>query len=65
MIKVNGTSYSWRMGMTVADLLKDLHDPFPYAVVRVNKKHVIAPDFETSVIPDNSEIFLIPMIAGG
>ena len=65
MIRVKGKDLPWRNGMTVADLLKDLNDPHPYSVVRINKKHVAQPNFEKALIPDNSEVFLIPMIAGG
>jgi sulfur carrier protein ThiS len=51
--------------MTVADLLKDLDDPQHYAVVKINDKYISRPDFKKTMIPDNSEIFLIPMVAGG
>jgi sulfur carrier protein ThiS len=51
--------------MTVADLLKEIGDPYPYAVVRINEKAVSRPNFETTLVPDNVEVFLIPMIAGG
>jgi sulfur carrier protein ThiS len=65
MIKVGKKDLPWREGMTVSDLLKDLGDPYPYAVVRVNDKTVSKPNFCKTQIPDNSEVFLIPMIAGG
>jgi thiamine biosynthesis protein ThiS len=65
MIKVGKKDVPWRAGMTVADLLKDLGDPYQYAVVRVNDKTVSSPDFHKAQIPDDSEVFLIPMIAGG
>ena len=51
--------------MTVADLLKEIGDPYPYAVVRINEKAISKPHFETTLVPDNSEVYLIPMIAGG
>lgn len=51
--------------MTVGDLLRDLNDSYPYAVVRINGKHVSRPDFDKTPIPDDSEIYLIPMVAGG
>jgi sulfur carrier protein ThiS len=51
--------------MSVADLLKDLNEAYPYAVVRINNKQVSQPDFDKTLIPDNSEIFLVPMVAGG
>lgn len=65
MIKVRGKEYPWRVGMTLADLLRDMKDPYPYAVVRVNEKAVTRPHFETTAIPDSAEVFPIPMIAGG
>jgi len=51
--------------MTVADLLKILSDSDHCAVVRINDKHVSRPFFFITLIPDNSDVFLIPMIVGG
>ena len=65
MITVSEKSFPWREGMTVADLLKQIGDSHPYAVVRINDSYVTRPNFEKTIIPDNSEVFLIPMIAGG
>jgi thiamine biosynthesis protein ThiS len=65
MFRVNGEQRSWREGMTVADLLRDIDDSHHYAVVRIDRKHVSRPYFEKTQIPDNSEVFLIPLIAGG
>jgi len=65
MFRVNGDQRSWREGMTVADLLRDIDDSHHYAVVRIDHKHVSRPYFEKTRIPDNSEVFLIPLIAGG
>jgi sulfur carrier protein ThiS len=65
MVRVNGELRSWREGMTVADLLRDIDDSHHYAVVRIDHKHVSRPYFEKTQIPDNSEVFLIPLIAGG
>ena len=65
MIKVSGNNFVWREGMTVSDLLKDLNDSYSYAVVRINDKQISRPNFESTLIPDNSEVFLVPMVAGG
>jgi thiamine biosynthesis protein ThiS len=65
VIKVKGKDFPWREGMTVADLLKDLDDSYTYVLVRINHKQVSRPDFNRTVIPDNSEVFLVPMVAGG
>ena len=65
MVLVEGREFRWREGMTVADLLEELGDPYPYAVVRVNECVISGPDFEKAAIPRGSEVFLIPLIAGG
>ena len=65
MIKIKGKDLPWRQGMTVADLLKDLDDSYTYILVRINDKQVSRPNFDETLIPDNSEIFLVPMVAGG
>jgi len=65
MIQVAGKQIAWHEGMTVSDLLDTLKDPHPYAVVRINKQYVTQPNFAHTLIPDDAEVFLIPMIAGG
>ena len=65
MIKVSGKEHAWREGMTIADLLNDLQDSHPYAVVRIDTTYVSRPNFEKTVIPDGAEVCLVPMIAGG
>ncbi len=65
MIRVSDKTVEWFEGMTVSDLLNELGDPHPYAVVRINQTYVSRPNFDRTTIPDNSEVFLIPMIAGG
>jgi thiamine biosynthesis protein ThiS len=65
MIYVDSRETPWHEGMTVADLLKQIRDSHPYAVVRVNDTIVSQPKFDTHKIPDQAEISLIPMIAGG
>jgi len=65
MITVSGNRRQWREGMTLTDLLEELDDPFKYAVVRIDDKYISRPNFDKTLIPNESEIFLIPMIAGG
>ena len=65
MIQVAGKQIAWQEGMTVSDLLETLNDRHPYAVVRINEQYVTQPNFEQTLIPDDAEVFLIPMIAGG
>ena len=65
MIHVAGKQLPWREGMTVSDLLNALKDPHPYSVVRINDRYISRPNFENTIVPDDAEVFLIPMIAGG
>ena len=65
MIKVSDKQVTWREGLTITDLLTEINDPYPYAVVRINDRYVSRPNFDTTTVPDNSEVFLIPIIAGG
>ncbi len=65
MVLVEGREFSWREGLTVAQLLEELGDPYPYAVVRVNDAVIAGPDFKTAKVPRGSEVFLIPLISGG
>lgn len=65
MVKVGDASVVWRSGMTVEDLLQDLGDPFPYPVVRIGERVVSGPDFSNVKVPDDSEVFLIPLVVGG
>ncbi|MEJ2283861.1 MAG: MoaD/ThiS family protein [Desulfobacterales bacterium] len=65
MIKVADHTIAWREGMTVSDLLSEINDPYPYAVVRINETYVSRPNFDVTTIPDKAEVYLIPMVAGG
>jgi sulfur carrier protein ThiS len=65
MITVGDKTLPWHEGMSVSDLLQLIEDPHPYAVIRINQKFVSRPNFDKTLIPDNAEVFLIPMIAGG
>jgi hypothetical protein len=34
-------------------------------VVRINEQYITRPNFSKTIVPDNAQVFLIPMIAGG
>ena len=65
MIRLNGKPWPWKAGMTVSDLLETVENARFYVVVRINETTVSRPHFAETRIPDNAEVFLIPMIAGG
>ena len=65
MVRVGGSELAWREGMTVADVLSVLGDPYPYALVRVGERLVTAPHFSSAAVPDGSEIILLHLVPGG
>jgi len=65
MIEVNGHRVAWREEMTISDLLAEIKETHPYPVVRIDDRYVSRPNFDKTTVPDNSAVFLIPMIAGG
>lgn len=65
MIKVQEQPLDWYENMTVFDVLEKIDNTDLCAVVRLNGKLVSSPHFDTTVIPDNSEIDILPPVAGG
>ena len=65
MITVNGRKVTWHEGITISDLLTEIQDSHPYPVVRIGDQYVSRPNFDKTIVPDESEVYLIPMIAGG
>ncbi|SLM28880.1 conserved hypothetical protein [Desulfamplus magnetovallimortis] len=65
MITVDDKKMEWKNDMSVRDLLNQLPHTNFCAAVRLNGKLVSSPFFETTKIPDNAVIYLLPLIAGG
>jgi len=65
MIRVGDQTIPWYEGMTIADLLRDIGETHPYPVVRINTRYISRPNFAQTTIPDDADVYLIPMIAGG
>lgn len=65
MITVNDKKLEWNDGMTVSDLLSGTKDAHLYWIVKINDHYITKPHFETAVIPDECEVILVPMFAGG
>jgi sulfur carrier protein len=65
MVMVNGREMEWREGMTVADLIKEMDDACSCAAVRVGGKIITRPNFHTAPVPDNTDVHLLHLIAGG
>ncbi len=65
MIEVDENKMQWSEGLTIASLLDSLEDTEFCSVVRLNGKLVSSPKFSESLIPDNSKLQLLPLVAGG
>lgn len=65
MVRAGDREFAWQEGMTISDILQRLGDTYPYAVARVNGRLISRPDFHRATVPDESEVFLLPLIAGG
>ena len=66
MIRVNSKfDVEWQAGMTVNSILEVLKFTFPMIIVSVNGKVVPRSEYGTTTIPDNSEVKVIHLIAGG
>ncbi len=65
MIIVNEKPLPWSEGMTIASLLTTLDNTEFCSVVRLNNRLVSSPNFETTPVPDQSRIDLLPLVGGG
>jgi len=65
VITLDGEQKPWKRDMTISHLLQEISENHQYAVIKLNGRYISRPSFDTHVIPDNAEIYLIPMIAGG
>lgn len=65
MVRVDGRELAWYEGMTIADLLRELDDSYPYALARIDGHAVTGREFAMVPVPDNAEVFLVHLVAGG
>ncbi len=66
MITINKKhTLPWREGMTVRDVLTTMNYTFPHIIVVINGVIVRHDTYETTPIPDNADVRVVHMIAGG
>ncbi|MGB5986847.1 MAG: MoaD/ThiS family protein [Desulfobacterales bacterium] len=65
MIRVGDRRVEWHDQMTVSSLLSALGETYEYAVVRIDDRVVSRPNFDHTFVPDESQVYLIPLVAGG
>jgi sulfur carrier protein ThiS len=65
MIRVGEEERVWHQGLTIEELLQMIENSHHIAVVRLNGKLVSRPNFAATLVPDQAEVILLPMIVGG
>lgn len=65
MITVDGEKREWNENMTVSNLLDTMEGVDFCSVIRLNGRLISSPKFDETLIPDNAEIQLLPIVAGG
>ena len=51
--------------MTVVDLLDQLRFTFPHIIVSIDGELVLRADYETHTIPDDADVRVVHLMAGG
>ena len=66
MITVNKHhTLPWTEGMTVRDVLSAMKYTFPHIIVVINGAVVRHDTYDTTTIPDDADVRVVHMIAGG
>ena len=65
MITAKGKRLEWHQGLTVRDVLLTLGYNFPSVLVRVNGTIVRRKAWDSTIIPDEAQIEVHPIVAGG
>lgn len=64
-ITVNGKTINWEKNMTIDRVLKVMNYTFKLIVVKVNSELVKKENYGKKIIPENAEVQVIHLIAGG
>ena len=65
MISTKGKQLEWHEGLTVRDVLDTLGYNFPSVLVRLNGTIVRRKDWDSTVVPDEADVEVRPIVAGG
>ena len=65
MIRTKEKQLEWHEGLTVRDVLEALGYGFPSLLVRINGTIVRRKDWDSTVVPDEAEVEVRPIVAGG
>jgi sulfur carrier protein len=61
----NRDKVEWEEGLTVSALLEQFRYTFPHIIVKINGEVVPREQYPTRTIPDDADVWVIHLIAGG
>jgi sulfur carrier protein len=61
----NRDKVAWEEGLTVSALLERFRYTFPHIIVKVNGEVVPREEYPARTIPDDADVWVIHLIAGG
>jgi len=64
-ILVNGESYAWRQGLTIAQLIDEKKFSFPLKTVFVNGKRIPKSEHNKTILADGDEVQVLHLMSGG
>jgi sulfur carrier protein len=64
-VTVNGNIIGWNEGMTVQDVLTVMKYSFKLLIVKVNGELVKRDQYDTYIVPNNSEVDVMHLMSGG
>jgi sulfur carrier protein len=65
MITAKGKKLEWHHGLTIRDVLDALGYNYPSVLVRVDGTIVRRKEWDSTAVPDEAEIQVHPIVAGG
>ena len=65
MITAKGKKLDWHEGLTIREVLDTLGYNFPSVLVRVNGTIVRRKEWDSSAVPDEADVEVRPIVAGG
>ena len=61
----NRDKVEWEEGLTVSALLERFRYTFPHIIVKINGEVIPREQYPTRTIPDDADVWVIHLIAGG
>ncbi len=64
-ITVNGHLIDWQPDLSIRKLLQIMNYTFPLIVIKVNGKLVTKAEYDSFLVPEGAEVFVIHLMSGG